>query len=134
MPSPITRRRLLGGLAVGGTATAAAGYRFLPANVLPAPVLEQRTKWRSIPAVDTSLPVAPAALADSRDHLRETIDRAESAWERVDDSDVESQNEEFDRDLESLLETAREKLAETEEADPTTDALRELRFGVNRAA
>jgi hypothetical protein len=131
--SPVTRRKLLGGLAVGG-ATTAVGYRFLPAKFLPAPILEQRTKWQSVPKVDTALPVAPAALDESRDYLRETIDRAESAWEQVDDSDVDSEREEFDTSLESTIETGREQLAETEGADPTTDALRELRYGVNRAA
>jgi hypothetical protein len=131
--SPVTRRKLLGGLAVGG-ATTAAGYRFLPAKFLPDPILEQRTKWRSVPKVNTALPVAPAALDESRNHLRETIDRAESAWEQVDDSDVDSEREEFDTSLQSTIEIGREKLAETEGDDPTTDALRELRYGVNRAA
>lgn len=133
MPSKLTRRRLLGGLAAGGTATY-SGYRLLPANLVPAPVLEQRTKWRSVPKVDTALPVAPEALADARNHLREVIDRAESAWEQVDDADVEGEREEFDRNLESTVDTARDQLSEAEGADPTTDALSTLRYGVNRAA
>lgn len=132
MPS-ITRRRLLGGLAVGG-ATTAAGFRYLPAKLVPTLLLEQRTKWQSVPKVDASLPVAPRALAESRDHLQEVIDRAEAAWEQLDDSDVDSERKEFDRSLESTLETGREKLAESEGATPTTDALRDLRYGVNRAA
>jgi hypothetical protein len=132
MPS-ITRRKLLGGLAVGGTATF-AGYRLLPAELVPAPILEQRTKRRPVPEVDTSLPVALEALVESREHLREVIDRAESAWKQVDDSDVDSEREDFDTGLENGVEIARDKLAETEDADPTTDAIRELRSGVNRAA
>lgn len=132
MPS-LTRRRLLGGLA-GGSALGFTGYRFLPANVLPSPLLELRTERMPIPEVDTSLPVDPSALDDSRDHLRDVIDRAESAWEAVDDSDVNSQNEEFDRSLESKLDAAREQLDGAEDADPTTDALRTLRVGVNGAA
>ncbi|WP_276302161.1 hypothetical protein [Halorussus lipolyticus] len=132
MPS-ITRRRLLGSLAVGGTASL-AGYRFLPAKFVPAPILEQRTKWRSIPEVDSSLPVADDALAESRQHLRETIDRAEEAWAEVDESDVDSEAEDFDMSLENSVEVARDQLAEAEGADPTTDALRTLRFGLGRAA
>lgn len=132
MPS-ITRRKLLGGLAVGGTATV-AGYQFLPAKFVPDPILEQRTKWRSVPKVDTSLPVSPDAIAESRNHLRQTIDQAEAAWEQVDDSDVDSEQEEFDVTLENSVESARERLAEAEGADPTTDALSTLRYGVGRAA
>lgn len=129
----ITRRKLLGGLAIGG-ATTAAGYQFLPAKFVPAPILEQRTKWRSIPKVDTALPVSPEAVAESRDHLEAVIDRAESAWENVDDSDIDSEQEEFDRTLENSVEVAREYLSEAEGADPTTDTLRTLRYGVGRAA
>jgi len=132
MPS-LTRRRLLGGLA-GGSALGFTGYRFLPANLLPSPLLELRTERMPIPEVDTSLPVDPSALDDSRDHLRDVIDHAEAAWENVEDSDVNSQNEEFDRSLESTLDTARAQLDEADGADPTTDALRILRLGVNRAA
>ncbi|WP_135825218.1 hypothetical protein [Halorussus ruber] len=132
MPS-LTRRRLLGGLAVGGTATL-AGYQFLPATFVPAPVLEQRTKWRSIPTVDSSLPVAPEAVAESRQHLRTTIDRAEEAWSEVDESDVDSEQEEFDMTLQNSVEVARDQLSEAEGADPTTDALDTLRYGVGRAA
>lgn len=133
MSPKLSRRKLLGSCAVGGTA-ALAGYQFLPAEFVPAPILEQRTKWRSVPKVNTSLPVADRALADSRDHLREVVDRAESAWTAVEDSDVESESEEFDRSLENTVETAREQLDETEGADPTTEALSTLRYGVNRAA
>jgi hypothetical protein len=133
MPSRLTRRQLLGGLAAGGAATY-TGYRFLPAKVVPAPILEQRTKWRSVPTVDTSLPVAPDAVESSRDHLREVVDRAEAAWDEVDDSDVDGEREEFDRSLENSVEVGRERLAETEGADPTTETLKTLRFGVNRAA
>ncbi|WP_115863964.1 hypothetical protein [Halorussus litoreus] len=132
MPS-LTRRRLLGGL-TGGSALGFTGYRFLPANILPSPLLELRTERMSIPQVDTSLPVAPSALDDSRDHLRDVIDRAETAWKGVEDSDVQTQNEEFDRNLGSTLDAAREQFGEAEGADPTTDALRILRLGVNRAA
>ncbi|MFC4451763.1 hypothetical protein [Halorussus aquaticus] len=134
MPSELSRRTLLGGFAVGGTAASVAGYRFLPPDILPAPILEERTKRRSVPEVDTSLPVAPEALESSRAHLREVVDRAAAAWENVDESDVDSEQEEFDRGLESSLEIGREQLAETEGADPTTDALSALRYGVNRAA
>jgi hypothetical protein len=133
MPSRFTRRQLLGGIAVGGAATY-SGYRFLPAEFVPAPILEQRTKRQSVPAVDTSLPVAPDALTESREHLREVVDRAEAAWEEVDESDVEAEREEFDRSLESSVEIGRERLAETEGADPTTEALESVRYGVNRAA
>lgn len=133
MPSKLTRRRLLGGLA-GGSAAGFAGYRLLPANLLPASVLQIRTERRSIPEVDTSLSVSPDALDDSREHLQAVIDRAEAAWDGVEDSDVDSDSEEFDRNLESSLDTAREKLDEAEGAALTTDALQTLRFGVDRAA
>lgn len=132
MPS-ITRRKLLGGIAVGGAASY-TGYRFLPAKFVPTPLLEQRTKRRSVPKVDTSLPVAPEAVESSRQQLRKVVSRAEEAWNAVDDSDVESEREEFDRSLESSLEVGREQLAETEGADPTTEVLKNLRYGVNRAA
>ncbi|WP_135828618.1 hypothetical protein [Halorussus halobius] len=133
MPSRLTRRRVLGGLA-GGSAAGFAGYRLLPPTLLPDPVLRLRTERRPVPEVDTALAVSPDALDDSREHLRDVIDRAESAWDAVEDADVETQNEEFDRGLESTLDTAREQLDAAEGADPTTDALRTLRFGVNRAA
>jgi gas vesicle protein len=133
MPSRFTRRRLLGGLA-GGCVAGVAGYQFLPATLLPASAVELRTARRSIPAVDTSLPVAPAALESSRDHLRAVIERAEAAWDEVEDSDIETDREEFDRSLESSLDVGRERLDETEEADPTTETLKTLRLGVNRAA
>lgn len=132
MPSKFTRRNFLGGVAVTGTATA-TGYKFLPANLLPNVVLEERTKRQSVPKVDTSLSVSSDAVSDSRDHLQDLIDRAEAAWKEVDDSDVNSQDEEFDRSLDSLLDTAREKLSEAKGKDATTDTLRILRYGINRA-
>lgn len=132
MPS-ITRRHLLAGLA-GGSALGLTGYQLLPATLLPTLILEERTKRQSIPTVDTTLPVSPNALTESRDHLRGVIDRAEAAWEQVDESDVDSEHEEFDRNLESTIDTAREKLDEAERAAPTTETLRTLRHGVNRAA
>lgn len=132
MPS-ITRRRLLGGLAGSGIA-GFAGYRFLPADFVPTPVLEERTKRQSIPTVDTSLPVSPDALADSRDHLRDLIDSAEAAWEEVDDSDVDSEQEEFDLSIENSVGVARDSLSDAEGGAPTTATLRDLRYGVSRAA
>ena len=133
MSSKLTRRRLLGGVA-GSSTAGVVGYRFLPASLLPDSVLELRTKRRSVPEVDTSLPVAPAALASARDQLQGVIDRAEAAWEAVDDADVDSEHEEFDRSLESSVKPAEKRLSETEGADPTTEALSSVRYGVDRAA
>jgi hypothetical protein len=78
MPSKFTRRRRLGGLA-GRCVAGVAGYQFFPATLLPASAVELRTTRWSIPAVDTSLPVAPEAVESSRDHLRAVIERAEAA-------------------------------------------------------
>ena len=133
MPSRLSRRRFLGGFAGVGAASY-SGYRFLPATVLPDPVLGVRIERIDVPAVDTSLAVAPDALASARDHLRDVVDRAESAWANVDDSDVSGETEEFDRSLESTLDGAKKKLSATKDAEPTTEALKELRYGVNRAA
>ncbi|WP_158059138.1 hypothetical protein [Halorussus halophilus] len=133
MPSKFTRRHFLGGVAGGGALTL-SGYQFLPAKFLPNVVLEERTKRQQIPEVETTLSVAPDAISQSRKQLRDVIDRGEAAWKQVEDADVESDQEEFDRNLQSTLDTAREKLSETEGNDATTETLKNLRYGVNRGA